>query len=221
VFSALLLMPLFLQDIQGYPVITAGIIISVRGIGTAAGMIMAGRLAKTIEFRYIIAAAMAIITVPSLYMAAWTDDVPAFDVIVVSLATGFGIGLSWVSLTTATFTTLPPTLRTEGAALFALLRVIGASIGVSMFVAVLARSTQVSYGALTEHIHGFNDALQGLHPEHSLNLDSLTGIAQLSNMVIHQAQTIAFLNDFKLLVATTIAGIPLALLFRNARQPSK
>lgn len=221
VFSALLLMPLFLQDIQGYPVITAGIIISVRGIGTACGMIMAGRLARTIEFRYIIAAAMAIITVPSLYMAAWTDDVPAFDVIVVSLATGFGIGLSWVSLTTATFSTLPPTLRTEGAALFALLRVIGASIGVSMFVAVLARSTQVSYGALTEHIHGFNDALQGLHAEHSLNLDTLTGVAQLSNLVIHQAQTIAFLNDFKLLVATTIAGIPLALLFRSARKPAK
>ncbi len=131
------------------------------------------------------------------------------------------VGLSWVSLTTATFTTLPTTLRTEGAALFALLRVIGASIGVSMFVAVLARSTQVSYGALTEHIHGFNDALQGFNAEQSWNLDSLTGVARLSNIVIHQAQTIAFLNDFRLLVATTIAGIPLALLFRSARKGTK
>jgi MFS transporter, DHA2 family, multidrug resistance protein len=221
VFSALLLMPLFLQDIQGYPVITAGIIISARGIGTGAGMIVAGRLANKVEFRYIIAASMAIITVPSAYMAAWTDDVPTFNVVVVTIVTGFGIGLSWVSLTTATFTTLPATLRTEGAALFALLRVIGASIGVSMFVAVLARSTQVSYGVLTEHIHGFNDALQGFNAEESWNLDSLTGVARLSRLVIHQAQTIAFLNDFRLLVATTIAGIPLALLFRSARKGTK
>jgi DHA2 family multidrug resistance protein len=221
VFSALLLMPLFLQDIQGYPVITAGIIISARGIGTAFGMIAAGRLANKIEYRYIIAAAMAIITVPSAFMAAWTDDVPVFDVVVVTVATGFGIGLSWVSLTTATFATLPTTLRTEGAALFALLRVIGASIGVSMFVSVLARSTQVSYGALTEHIHGFNDALRSLNAEQPLSLESITGVARLSNIVIHQAQMIAFLNDFKLLVATTIAGIPLALLFRTARKKAK
>jgi DHA2 family multidrug resistance protein len=220
VFSALLLMPLFLQDIQGYPVITAGIIISVRGVGTAVGMIVAGRLAGKIEFRYIISFAMLTITVPSAYMAAWTDNVPAFDVVVVSIATGFGIGLSWVSLTTATFATLPNTLRTEGAALFALLRVIGASIGVSMFVSVLARSTQVNYGVLTEHIHGFNDALVRLNDGHFWNLDSLTGIAQLSNIVVHQAQTIAFLNDFKLLMATTIFGIPLALLFRSTRKAS-
>ena len=45
--------------------------------------------------------------------------------------------------------------------------------------------------------------------------------AQIANIVAHQAQTIAFLNDFKLLVATTIAGIPLALLFRKARQATK
>jgi len=221
VFSALLLMPLFLQDIQGYPVITAGIIISARGIGTACGMIAAGRLAHKVEFRYIIAASMLIITVPSAYMVAWTDDVPVFDVVAVTIATGFGIGLSWVSLTTATFTTLPTTLRTEGAALFALLRVIGASIGVSMFVSVLARSTQVNYGVLTEHISGFNDALQALSEGHSWNLETLAGVARLSNILIHQAQTIAFLNDFKLLMATTIAGIPLALLFRSARRAAK
>jgi hypothetical protein len=51
-------------------------------------------------------------------------------------------------------------------------------------------------------------------------MNTLTGIARLSEIVTHQAQTIAFLNDFRLLMATTILGIPLALLFRSARKAS-
>ena len=216
VFSALLLMPLFLQEIQGYPVTTAGIVISARGFGTAFGMITAGRLANKVQYRYIIAGALIIICIPSTYMLTWTDEVPTASVIMVNVTTGYGIGLLWVCLTTATFATLPAALRTEGAALFALIRVIGASIGVSLFVSVLARSTQVNYGVLVEHIHAFNEAF-GLLPEGSAwNTDSLTGIARLSRIVSHQAQMIAFLNDFKLLVATTLLGIPLALLFRRA-----
>ncbi len=217
VFSALLLMPLFLQEIQGYPVTAAGIVISARGIGTGIGMIMAGRLANKIHYRYIIAGALIIISIPSSFMLTWTDEVPAASVIFVNITTGYGIGLLWVCLTTATFTTLPTALRTEGAALFALIRVIGASIGVSLFVSVLARSTQVNYGVLVEHIHDFNEAFGLLQEGSAMNMDSLAGIARLSRMVAHQAQTIAFLNDFKLLVATTLLGIPLALLFRRAR----
>ena len=218
VFSALLLMPLFLQDIQGYPVITAGIVISVRGIGTAFGMIAAGRLADRIEYRYIIISALLMVAIPSAYMANWTDDVSAYSVIMVNLISGFGIGLLWVCLTTATFATLPAALRTEGAAIFALLRVIGASMGVSLFVSVLARSTQVNYGILTEHVHDFNEAFQSLQPGHFWSMETIDGIARVSNIIAHQAQTIAFLNDFKLLVVTSIAGIPLALLLRKARE---
>jgi DHA2 family multidrug resistance protein len=217
VFSALLLMPLFLQEIQGYPVTAAGVVISARGIGTGIGMMTAGRLANRIHYRYIIAGALVIISIPSSFMLTWTDEVPAASVIFVNITTGYGIGLLWVCLTTATFTTLPTAVRTEGAALFALIRVIGASIGVSLFVSVLARSTQVNYGVLVEHIHDFNEAFGLLQEGSAMSMDSLTGVARLSRMVAHQAQTIAFLNDFKLLVATTLLGIPLALLFRRAR----
>ena len=217
VFSALLLMPLFLQDIQGYPVTAAGVVISARGLGTALGMITAGRLANRVEYRYIIASALIIVSIPSASMLSWTDEVPVANVVIVNIATGYGIGLMWVSLTTATFTTLPSVLRTEGAALFALIRVIGASIGVSMFVSVLARSTQINYGVLVENIHDFNQAFGLLQEGHAWNTDSLAGLARISRLVSHQAQTIAFLNDFKLLLATTLLGIPLALLFRRAR----
>lgn len=215
IFSALLLLPLFLQDIQGYPVITAGIVISLRGIGTGIGMVLSGRLAARFGHRNLIVFSLILIAIASAYMATWTEQVPVFDVIAVNGVTGLAIGLLWVSLTTVTFSTLPAALRTEGASLFALTRVVGASIGVSVFVAVLARSTQVNYGVLVENINQFNDALGHLQASEFWSTDSITGLAQLSQAVAHQAQTIAFLNDFKLLVATSLIGIPLALLLKT------
>lgn len=218
IFSALLLIPLFLQDVQGYPVITAGIVISVRGIGTAFGMILAGRMAARFGYRAVIVGALLLIAGPSAYMAGWTEDVPTMSVVWINLSTGFGIGLLWVSLTTVTFATLPAGLRTEAAAVFALIRVIGASIGVSVFVSLLARNTQINYGVLVEHVNTFNRALAALHDASLWSTDSLIGMARLSRLVAHQAQTIAFLNDFKLLVVTSLIGIPLALLLGLRRQ---
>lgn len=217
IFSALLLIPLFLQDVQGYPVITAGIVISVRGIGTAFGMILSGRLAARFGYRTVIIGALLMISVPSAYMAGWTEDVPTLSVVWINLSTGFGIGLLWVSLTTVTFATLPADLRTEGASVFALIRVVGASIGVSVFVSLLARNTQINYGVLVEHVNLFNRALAALQDPGLWNIDSLIGMARLSRLVAHQALTIAFLNDFRLLVLTSLIGIPLALLLSRRR----
>ncbi|MCG8545414.1 MAG: DHA2 family efflux MFS transporter permease subunit, partial [Alphaproteobacteria bacterium] len=221
IFSALLLMPLFLQDVQGYPVIAAGIIISSRGVGTAFGMIVAGRLADRIGYRYAIVASLIMVAVPSAFMVTWTDQVPAYDVLVVNILTGVGIGMLWVALSTVTFSTLSAELRTEAASLFALLRVIGASIGVSVFVNFLAHSTQVNYGVLVENINAFNDTLAQFHHGRFWSLDSLNDIAELNRLVTHEAQMIAFLNDFKLLVLTSVIGIPLALLFRRKAEPAE
>lgn len=220
VFSALLLIPLFLQDIQGYPVIAAGVVVSMRGVGTLFGMIAAGRFANRVPYRYLIAGSLLMIAIPSALMAGWTAEVPVLDVVIVNIVTGFGIGLAWVCLSTATFATLPTELRTEGAALFALIRVIGASIGVSVFIAVLTHSMQVNYGELAENIHGFNSVLGAFRGERLWDLESLGGIAQLYEVVSHQALTIAFLNDFQLLVLTSLAGIPLALMFRETAKPA-
>jgi len=221
VFSALLLIPLFLQDIQGYPVIAAGIVVSLRGVGTLFGMMAAGRFANRIAYRYLITFALLTIAGPSALMAGWSAEVPTIDVVIVNIVTGFGIGLAWVCLSTATFATLPPELRTEGASLFALIRVIGASIGVSVFVALLSRNTQVSYGELSEHINSYNTALSMFRDQRFWDMESQGGIAQLYEIVSLQAQTIAFINDFKLLVLTSLVGIPFALMFRESRAAAR
>ncbi len=150
-------------------------------------------------------------------MTDWTAQVSPFDIIWVTLISGFGMGVMWVTLTTVTFSTLMPGLRTEGAALFALIRAIGASCGTSVIVAILVRSSQVNYVELRDHIHPFSEALGLSRTSLLWGLDSMSGLAALRNLVVTQAETIAYLNAFTFLVAVAVAGVPFVFLLKKVR----
>ena len=217
VFSSLFILPLFLQNIQGYPVLEAGWIVSVRGIGTMIAMIMSGFLADRMPPKFLILFGLVCVGVSSIYMTDWTAQVSPFDIIWVTLISGFGMGVMWVTLTTVTFSTLMPGLRTEGAALFALIRAIGASCGTSVIVAILVRSSQVNYVELRDHIHPFSEALGLSRTSLLWGLDSMSGLAALRNLVVTQAETIAYLNAFTFLVAVAVAGVPFVFLLKKVR----
>lgn len=217
VFSSLFILPLFLQNVQDYPVFAAGWIVSVRGIGTMVAMMMGGFLADRVPAKFLILIGLACVGAASLYMTYWTADVSPFDIIWVTLVSGFGMGVMWVTLTTVTFSTLMPDLRTEGAALFALIRAIGASCGTSVIVAILVRSSQVNYVELRDHIHPFSEALRLSRSSAFWGLDSVAGLETLRNLVVAQAETIAYLNAFTFLVAVAIAGVPFVFMLKKVR----
>ena len=217
VFSSLFILPLFVQNVQGYPVLAAGWIVSVRGIGTMLAMIMSGFLADRVPPQILILLGLICVGVASFYMTDWNAEVSPFDIIWVTLISGFGMGVMWVTLTTVTFSTLMPDLRTEGAALFALIRAIGASCGTSVIVAILVRSSQINYVELRDNIHPFSEALHLSRSSAFWGLDSVTGLETLRNLVVAQAETIAYLNAFTFLVAVAVAGVPLVFLLKKVR----
>ena len=81
---------------------------------------------------------------------------------------GAGLGLVFTPLQVLAFATLSPTLRTEGASLFSLLRNIGAAIGVSVTSSMLARHTQSLHDIIGESVNPFNRSLQALAQAHGM-----------------------------------------------------
>src|SRR3981081_2452411 len=69
---------------------------------------------------------------------------------------GIGLGLVFPPLTTLAFATVPARIRTEGAAINALMRNLGASIGVAVLVAMLDRNTQINRSTLAEYLTPFS-----------------------------------------------------------------
>ena len=148
-------------------------------------------------------------------MTTWTADVPMSEIVYLTLINGFGMGVMWVSLATVTFSTLSAHLRVEAASLFALVRSIGASMGTSVIVITLTRSSQINYVELRDRISPFNEAFRAMGSAVPWNMETASGLAALRNLVMGEAQMIAFLNDFTLLVIVVIIPMPLVFLLKK------
>ncbi len=211
VFSSLFILPLFLQNVQGFPVLSAGWVVSARGVGTLVAMITSGYLADRVSHKYLILGGLACVGFSNLWMTQWNAEVPTTEIVWITLINGFGMGVMWVILSTVAFSTLASKFRVEGAALFALVRAIGASMGTSIVVAILVHSSQVNYIQLRDHIHVFNEYLRHA----GVNPDTASGLMALRELVTAQARVIAHLNDFVFLALVVAAAVPLVFLLKR------
>jgi DHA2 family multidrug resistance protein len=215
--SSLALMTPWLQVLSDYPVETAGLIMAPRGLGNFTAIMISGHLATRIDPRYLVGGGLVLLCVSFYIMTGWTPDVSQRDIVLTIVLQGFGLGLVFMPLQVLAFATLAPALRTEGAALFALLRNIGAAIGVSVTSTVLARNTQALHEVIGAAATPFNRALAGVR---AFNPHTHHGVALLDQVVNQQAQIIAYANDYVLLICTTLPAALLLLVMRKPRQSS-
>ncbi|HEX4112409.1 MAG TPA: DHA2 family efflux MFS transporter permease subunit [Stellaceae bacterium] len=211
-FATLVLIPPLFQQLMNYPVVTTGLIMAPRGVGTMLSMVLVGRVAGKIDPRILIAFGFGLSALSLWQMMGFDLQMDRWPVIWSGLIQGFGVGFAYVSLTTVSFATLPQQYRAEGTAFFNLMRNIGSSIGISAVQALLTENTQIMHSSLAQHISPFNSAL------HNFNLHSTAALAQLNGMVTSQAAMIAYNDDFKVMMILSLLTIPF-LLFLRVRKP--
>jgi DHA2 family multidrug resistance protein len=213
-FATMALLPPYLQNLMGYPVVTTGLLMAPRGIGTLIAMMTVGRLlARGIDARALILLGL-VLTIASLWqMSHFNADMPAGPVIWAGVIQGLGLGLVFVPVSTVAYSSLPTTARTEAAGMFSLMRNIGSSIGISLVTTLLSRNTQINHAELVSRITPYSSV--PLPP--GWNLADPRSLSAINGEITRQASAIAFLNDFWLMMILTVAAIPLLLLFRKPR----
>jgi DHA2 family multidrug resistance protein len=212
--ATIALLPPFLQNLMGYPVVTTGLVLAPRGIGTMAAMLVVGRIVGRVDARVLITAGLLMTALSLWEMAGFNTQVGVADIVRTGVIQGLGLGFIFVPLSTIAFSTLEPRYRNEGTAMFSLMRNIGSSVGISVVFTLFGRNTQVNHAALAEAVNPYNPAFQGpLHP--GWGLDSAAGLAAVNAEVTRQAATIAYLNDFLLMMYVTLAAVPLLLLLKG------
>ncbi len=215
VFSPTVLMPGFLQQLQGYSPTQAGLLVASRGLSSMAAMLIAGRLIGRMDLRLIMAVGVGSAAVSLWMMGLFSLDTPAYMVVTAGLLQGFGAPLTFVPLTFAAFGTLGGAQRTEAGVLLTLTRNIGASVGISMAVALLARSAQMNHSYLAEHFTPYSAmrwAALGAQP------GDPAASAQLLGEISRQAAAISYSNDFYVLAAATCLALPLVFALRVDRR---
>ncbi|MGD0850537.1 MDR family MFS transporter [Bradyrhizobium sp.] len=216
-FSTMALSSPFLQNVIGYPIISAGLLLATRGCGTFVAMMLVGRFMKYIEARTLIISGLSLMALSLFFMTGWTDQTDQPTIIVVSVAQGFGLGLVFVPLSTVAFLTLPNHLRTDGTSMLTLMRNVASSIGISIVIAQLTEGGRRVYAVLSEHINPFNHALQMPDVRGMIDLNSDGGRAIADALVGIQSQIIAFSLDYQMVMIITLCAVPLALMIGSSK----
>jgi MFS transporter, DHA2 family, multidrug resistance protein len=216
--ASMALMAPFLQGVVGFPIIDVGWLLGTRGIGMAIGMLTAGRLIARIDPRLLLGFGLACCVVSLYYTIGFSPDVAVATIVWTSILQGIGLGAMFVPLNTFALSALPAALRTQGTAMWTLIRNLGGSIGVSIIIANLTSKTTLMHARLTESVTPFNQALAD--PAAAvLDPNTEMGRALLEQVVTQQAAIIAYDNNFKLMMVATLLAFPLIALVRVQNGP--
>jgi DHA2 family multidrug resistance protein len=216
------LMAPWLQTLANYPVETAGLIMAPRGIGTMVAMMTGGRLTAWVDARKLMALGIILLVWSIWDMTSWTPDVAQWRIMTTITVQGAGLGFLFIPLQVLAFATLPGQYRTDGASLFSLFRNIGAAIGVSVTSSMLVHNTQVLHEEIGGGVTPFNRALMdGGVVERFWNPATRHGAAVLDHVINQQAQIIAYVDDYKMMIFTTSPMLLLLLLMRRSRPVAK
>jgi DHA2 family multidrug resistance protein len=190
-----------------------------RGFGSLVTTMLTGRLANHIDARLLVGIGLVLLSYTYWLMIHWTPDVSEREIIIAIVIQGAAMGLLFTPLQVLAFVTLAPSMRTEGAALFSLLRNLGAAIGVSVATTVLARNAQAMHEMIGAAVNPFNRALQATGPVHQW-LDPATrhGAAMLDRIINEQAQIVAYADNYVLLIMATVPAWLLLLMMRLPRK---
>jgi DHA2 family multidrug resistance protein len=216
-YASLALQPPFLQDLMNYPIVTAGLVMGPRGVGTMVAMLLAGRLTNLVDTRVLLGMGLGLTAWSFYEMTGWTPDISQSTIVVTGVIQGIGLGLIFVPLSVVTLSTLSPEQRAEGAGIYSLARNVGSSVGISVVNSLLTRNTQINHADIALHVMSDNRMFEDPTVAQFWNPVTAPGRAALDAMITQQAQIIAYIDDYKLLMIATFLVIPLLIVFKKAR----
>ncbi len=191
-YSALTMLPLFLQTLLGYTSQSAGLATAPRGIGAMIAMPIVGALMAYLDGRWLMSAGIACVSVATFLFGALTLDVSMASIVWPNILKGVGMGMVMVPLMAMAVGTLPKEKIGNATGIFNLMRNLGGSIGISVSTTYLARMTQAHQanlvGSMTPYDPVFQQRLQQIS----------SGMSQYSTGPLPQAQAYGLLNGILL-----------------------
>ncbi|ACX95511.1 DHA2 family efflux MFS transporter permease subunit [Halothiobacillus neapolitanus] len=214
-FGAIFVQPLMLEQEMNYPVLTTGMVLAPRGIASMIAMMIVGRIIGKVDIRAIILMGIVLSLVGSWGMTQYNLEINTWQIVWPLLFQGAGIGMIFVPLSTAAFSTLSPQFAAEAAGIYSLVRTVGSSIGISLVATLVSRHAQVAWNQLGGGVTIENPLTwQYLAPLH-LQPDSPQGAAILGNVLREQANMLSYHDAFVMILASFLLMIPVAFALKT------
>ena len=220
-YANMALLPPLMQSLLGYNVIDTGILLVPRSVGTLISMQVVGWLVRRgVDGRILVGTGTVLLAYSLHMMAGWSLQVDQHHIIVSGVIMGLGVGMIFLPINVAAFTTLKPQVRAEGSSLLNLFRSVGSSIGISIMTALYARNIQISHADLSAHISGNLASVLNSAAVRSLHPVSDAAAYFVDAEINRQAAMIAYIDDFYLMMWFSLATLPLILLMKIRPGPT-
>ncbi|HYA40987.1 MAG TPA: DHA2 family efflux MFS transporter permease subunit [Syntrophobacteraceae bacterium] len=222
-YGTLVMLPLFLQNLMGYTALESGLAMTPRGMGALASTALAGWLVRKIDGRILIVSGFILLTVACFALGEINLEISIGSIILPNVIIGFAIGIIFVCVTTLTMGTLPNEMIGTATGLWNLMRGMGGSIGIAAVATLISRHAQLHQSMLAYHLTPYNPAFRlsfhWMTELFSAQYDPATAMKKayqsIYNILVVQSTFFAFIDIFRLIGFFSLAGIPLALLFKN------
>ena len=139
-FGAMILVPLYYQEVRHESVIVTGLLTGPQGIGMLFVMPMAGRLAQRVGAGRLSFLGVMILCLSTIPLAFISADTSILEISLVLVVRGVGIGLSFVPAMSAAFASLKPEQLSDATPQLNVLQRIGGAIGTAVLAVVLQRA---------------------------------------------------------------------------------
>src|SRR6202051_3424882 len=221
-FSALVLMPQFLQTLLGYTSQLAGLALSAGGLVLLLEMPSMGKLTTKVQARYLIALGWLLLSIAMFYSTKRIDLQISFRAATLLRITQvLGLGFLFVPITLVAYIGIAPEKNNAVAGIVNFMRNMGSSVGTSLVTTLIARRSQFHQARLVEYARpdnpNFQNSVNGLAAQiaHSGGMSKPDAIAhayaRIYQSVQAQAASLAYIDTFMVLAVG--AGIMFFLAF--------
>jgi MFS transporter, DHA2 family, multidrug resistance protein len=206
-YSAITMLPLYLQTLMGYPALQSGVAVSPRGLGAFLTMPLVGYLTGRIDARKLMGCGFAIVGISLWQFAGINLEISVWSIIWPSILTGVGLSMLFVPLSTVAIGTLRQEEMGNASGIFNLMRNVGGSVGISLVTTLLARKAQAHQSDMVAHLASSDlifsvrsQSLQRLLQEYFDQPDT-AHLAQgrILEELQRQATLLAYVENFRML----------------------
>ena len=224
-YGSIVLLPLFMQELLGFPAITAGAWNAPRGIATLAMMPVAAYvIGRRWDMRALLSFGLAMSAVGAYMFSYLNLNASTWSFFWPEVVMGAGLSFMFVPLATITVDPIPQEEMGYATGLIALARNLGAGIGISVFTAFEARreqfhqlrlsaSTTDQQGVAARTIAGLSAYLG--HQGGGAAGPSNTAMALLYHQLLEHASALSYLDGFRVMAVLLFLTIPFVWIMKK------
>jgi EmrB/QacA subfamily drug resistance transporter len=157
-YGAMLLLPLYFQEVRGHDALMAGLLLAPQGVGTLLSRSFAGRLTDSVGAKWVTVVGFAIVGIATIPFALATATTNEWFLMGSLVVRGFGLGGVLIPVMTVAFVGLERTDVPHASILTRVSQQIGGSFGVALLAVLLAGAATNAAPTLAGAASAFDQA---------------------------------------------------------------